>query len=79
MRDKEGKLDYRIMPEPNLPPLRLHVDENGINRFNLVDVNSLKKIIPKLPEELRENLRNNYGLSRQNTSILVVSINFSTL
>ncbi|KAF7994915.1 hypothetical protein HCN44_004387 [Aphidius gifuensis] len=71
MRDKEEKQDYRFMPEPNLPPLRLHVDDRNDNKFNLVDVCSLKKAIPKLPEELRDNLRNNYGLSRQATCSIV--------
>ena len=30
MRDKEVKQDYRFMPEPNLPPLRLDLNFGGI-------------------------------------------------
>ena len=28
MRDKERLQDYRYMPEPNLPPLRLYTNED---------------------------------------------------
>jgi len=30
MRDKESKQDYRFMPEPNLPPLKLTEDERQV-------------------------------------------------
>lgn len=71
MRNKEEKQDYRFMPEPNLPPLRLHVDDNSDNKFNLIDVCSLKKIIPKLPEDIRHHLRNKYGLPIQTSYNIV--------
>lgn len=56
MREKEEKHDYRFMPEPNLPPLFVHVDENMDNKYNLIDVPSLKKQLPKLPEQMRQEL-----------------------
>ncbi|XP_063987650.1 glutamyl-tRNA(Gln) amidotransferase subunit B, mitochondrial [Diachasmimorpha longicaudata] len=65
MRDKEEKQDYRFMPEPNLPPLRLHLRKEDKNCHNLVDVPSLKSQLPELPEELRASLRERFGLSTQ--------------
>ncbi|XP_057318580.1 glutamyl-tRNA(Gln) amidotransferase subunit B, mitochondrial [Microplitis mediator] len=53
MRDKEEKQDYRFMPEPNLPPLRVNLDDEN-NKNNLVDVRSLKCKIPRLPDEIRK-------------------------
>ncbi|CCH45294.1 hypothetical protein BN7_4876 [Wickerhamomyces ciferrii] len=60
LRTKEGALDYRYMPDPELPPIIL---ENGINE-------SLK--LPKLPDELMIELKNApYNLSNKDASILV--------
>ncbi|XP_011256019.1 glutamyl-tRNA(Gln) amidotransferase subunit B, mitochondrial isoform X1 [Camponotus floridanus] len=58
MREKEEKEDYRFMPETNLPPLRIHVREDLPNENNLVDAVILKKQLPKLPEQIRERLKN---------------------
>ncbi|KOC63444.1 Glutamyl-tRNA(Gln) amidotransferase subunit B, mitochondrial [Habropoda laboriosa] len=58
MREKEDKHDYRFMPEPNLPPLCLYVNRNVENKYNLIDVQSIKKQLPKLPEQIRETLQN---------------------
>lgn len=54
MREKEEKHDYRFMPEPNLPPLYLHVNEHMENKYNLIDVTSLRQQLPELPEQMRE-------------------------
>ncbi|XP_033183655.1 glutamyl-tRNA(Gln) amidotransferase subunit B, mitochondrial isoform X2 [Bombus vancouverensis nearcticus] len=56
MREKEDKHDYRFMPEPNLPPLYLHIKRNVQNKYNLIDVPSLKEQLPELPEQIRKNL-----------------------
>jgi Asp-tRNA(Asn)/Glu-tRNA(Gln) amidotransferase B subunit len=46
MRDKEKKQDYRFMPEPNLPPLRISQ--------TLVD--RLAQEMPELPQHTRARL-----------------------
>ncbi|XP_053971031.1 glutamyl-tRNA(Gln) amidotransferase subunit B, mitochondrial [Hylaeus volcanicus] len=56
MREKEDNHDYRFMPEPNLLPLRLHVNESIENKYNLIDVSSLKKYLPELPGQIREKM-----------------------
>ncbi|XP_076761153.1 glutamyl-tRNA(Gln) amidotransferase subunit B, mitochondrial isoform X2 [Xylocopa sonorina] len=58
MREKEERHDYRFMPEPNLPPLQLHINENTENKYNLIDVRSLKEQLPELPEQIRQVLQN---------------------
>lgn len=62
------------MPEPNLPPLRLHVCEGKENVHNLVDVPLLKKRIAELPEQTREDLLTKYKVSPDFVKVLVVSI-----
>nr|XP_003705625.2 PREDICTED: glutamyl-tRNA(Gln) amidotransferase subunit B, mitochondrial [Megachile rotundata] len=59
MREKEEKHDYRFMPEPNLPPLYLHVNENMENKYNLIDVTSLRQHLPELPEQMRQGVLQN--------------------
>lgn len=48
MRDKEVKQDYRFMPEPNLPPLKL---------------TKMSFELPVLPGEKRKKLQTEFGLS----------------
>ncbi|XP_077295257.1 glutamyl-tRNA(Gln) amidotransferase subunit B, mitochondrial [Arctopsyche grandis] len=69
MRDKEIKQDYRYMPEPNLPPLRLNM--NGNDQSDLVNVVSLREQLPELPEETRQKLMTTYGLSNINVIQIV--------
>ena len=59
MRDKEVKQDYRFMPEPNLPPLRLCYG-NVLNNSNILNINDIT--LAELPEETRKNTMVNYGL-----------------
>lgn len=54
MRDKEEKQDYRYMPEPNLPPLRL-------TNLNLEPSKFISRI-PTLPEDERSHLIKQYQL-----------------
>lgn len=56
------------MPEPNLPPL--HVAMGPINR-GCVNVDDLKKSLPELPEGTRCRLRENFGLTLEQSIILV--------
>lgn len=60
MRAKELVNDYRYFPEPDLPPLI--VTEETIQQ--------LKESMPKLPEELFENFRNEYGLNAYDAGVL---------
>ena len=66
MRDKERIHDYRFMPEPNLPPLRLYSDASppphGVATDQVINVDRLKERLPELPEEKRARLETQYGL-----------------
>lgn len=59
IRDKGGAVDYRFMPEPDLPPLIL--------KPNVLDCDTLDKFLetnmPELPETALERLMKNYGIS----------------
>lgn len=61
------------MPEPNLPPLHVNVD--GVARMphrDLVDVQFLRSRLPELPEETRQRLRRDYGITAESAITLVV-------
>lgn len=62
------------MPEPNLPPLHVHVDENTENKYNLVDATVLRKQLPEMPQDTRDRLLTDFGLPKVHLQILVVSI-----
>ncbi|CAL1267446.1 unnamed protein product [Larinioides sclopetarius] len=62
MRDKEILQDYRFMPEPNLPPIRI-CDENDRHECdNLPNINEIQKRIPILPGTERSVLLEKYKL-----------------
>ena len=66
MRDKEVKQDYRFMPEPNLPPLRLDLNFGGkpeteINP-NILNVKHYQDNLPELPEKTRQKVVDEFGL-----------------
>ena len=67
------------MPEPNLPPLRLHLDCNLENKNNLVDVPFLKGQLPELPAESRRKLIENHAVPRELVLVIVVSTFFDIL
>lgn len=46
------------MPESNLLPLYLHIDNIIENKYNLINVSSLKEQLPELPEQIRQKLQN---------------------
>lgn len=69
MRDKEVVQDYRYMPEPNLLPLHLNMDEKLSDE--MVNVGIIKKTIPKLPNDLRDELINVHKLPHITSIILV--------
>lgn len=70
MRDKEVLQDYRFMPEPNLPPLRLNVRDDPSSA--LINVEMLRKALPELPEQTRNNLVDRHDLRHETAVILVV-------
>ncbi|XP_073976366.1 glutamyl-tRNA(Gln) amidotransferase subunit B, mitochondrial isoform X2 [Rhodnius prolixus] len=74
MRDKEVKQDYRFMPEPNLPPLRVNIDKNKIE--GLINVEELKALLPELPEVTRQKLKEKYGLPME---LILQLVNEETL
>ncbi|XP_045849500.1 glutamyl-tRNA(Gln) amidotransferase subunit B, mitochondrial isoform X2 [Meles meles] len=65
MRDKEGKQDYRFMPEPNLPPLLLYDTESlppGVDPQQVINIDWIRERLPELPSETRERLIQQYGM-----------------
>lgn len=61
MRSKEEAHDYRYFPEPDLPPLE--VSEDWIKQ--------IKETIPELPHHKKIRYPKDYGLSNDDTKILV--------
>mmetsp|Transcript_20314 Transcript_20314/g.50530 ORF Transcript_20314/g.50530 Transcript_20314/m.50530 type:complete len:635 (-) Transcript_20314:152-2056(-) len=59
IRTKEGAKDYRFMPEPDLPPLILNAEALGTKSVE----EFLQSNLPELPDDARERLREDYGLS----------------
>lgn len=80
LRDKEDSQDYRFIPEPNLPPLRLLIDDsskllhqNVKSKHAIFDLQHLKEKIPVAPQKERVYLIEKYGLSDAYAYNLVVS------
>lgn len=65
------------MPEPNLPPLRLRLDEND-EKSDLVNVPSLQKQLPVLPSVFRNDLLRKYNLTIDTVLRLLVKKYFLT-
>ena len=63
LRGKEGEVDYRYMPDPDIPPL---IIDNEI-------VDHLTRTLPKLPDDLLVTLTDpeQYGLSMTDAKILL--------
>ncbi|GAB6031134.1 hypothetical protein CHUAL_007942 [Chamberlinius hualienensis] len=72
MRDKEKVHDYRYMPEPNLPPLLLRDDsENVLKENDLINIDHLRRKLPKLPEQMRKDLMKSHQLPYEIANQLV--------
>ncbi|XP_063776626.1 glutamyl-tRNA(Gln) amidotransferase subunit B, mitochondrial isoform X2 [Pseudophryne corroboree] len=74
MRDKEGKQDYRFMPEPNLPPLILYDAKSlpaNVDADQVVNIDLIKERLPELPSVTRERLVEQYGILPEHSFILV--------
>jgi Asp-tRNAAsn/Glu-tRNAGln amidotransferase B subunit (PET112 homolog) len=66
IRDKDGAVDYRFMPEPDLPPLRLDKHILGTNTLQ----EFLDENLPELPEQAIRRLMNNNGISEASALII---------
>ncbi len=62
-RSKEYANDYRYLPEPDLPPLLISPEW----------VDEVRASLPELPDERRERLQRDYGLSPYDASLLTAS------
>ena len=80
MRDKEVVQDYRFMPEPNIPPI-LVCDDNHSNKHNLININAMKEKITskQMPNQLRDELLNNYKLNLSQIFVLMNDNDMSSL
>ena len=63
MRRKEGNVDYKFFPEPNIFPIRL--DANWIKR--------IQDSMPELPEERKARYTNDFGLNEHDISVLIAN------
>eukprot|EP00070_Physeter_catodon_P040690 XP_028347584.1 glutamyl-tRNA(Gln) amidotransferase subunit B, mitochondrial isoform X1 [Physeter catodon] len=76
MRDKEGKQDYRFMPEPNLPPLLLYDSRSlpiGTDPQQVIDIDRIRERLPELPRVTREKLVQQYGMLPEHSFALLIS------
>ncbi|XP_073432362.1 glutamyl-tRNA(Gln) amidotransferase subunit B, mitochondrial isoform X1 [Dendrobates tinctorius] len=74
MRDKEGKQDYRFMPEPNLPPLILYDAKSlptNVNADQVINIDLIREKLPELPSVTRERLVEQYGILLEHSYTLV--------
>ncbi|XP_027981097.1 glutamyl-tRNA(Gln) amidotransferase subunit B, mitochondrial isoform X1 [Eumetopias jubatus] len=74
MRDKEGKQDYRFMPEPNLPPLLLYDTASlppGADPQQVINIDWIRERLPELPGKTREKLIQQYGMLPEHSFTLL--------
>ncbi|KYO46326.1 glutamyl-tRNA(Gln) amidotransferase subunit B, mitochondrial isoform X1 [Alligator mississippiensis] len=74
MRDKEGKQDYRFMPEPNLPPLILYDAKSlpaNIDDQQVVNIDWIQERLPDLPSVKRVRLVEQYGILPEHSFTLL--------
>ncbi|XP_006884564.1 PREDICTED: glutamyl-tRNA(Gln) amidotransferase subunit B, mitochondrial [Elephantulus edwardii] len=74
MRDKEGKQDYRFMPEPNLPPLVLYDTASlpaGADSQQVINIDYIRERLPELPRVTREKLVQQYGMLPEHSFTLL--------
>ncbi|KAM6221310.1 glutamyl-tRNA(Gln) amidotransferase subunit B, mitochondrial [Rhynchocyon petersi] len=74
MRDKEGKQDYRFMPEPNLPPLVLYDTASmpaSADSQQVINIDHIRERLPELPGVTRQKLIQQYGLLPEHSFTLL--------
>ena len=64
-RYKETSADYRYFPEPDIPPLE----------FDNAFIDEIRAKIPKLPEDIAEELKNDYGVRSEYALLLAADKN----
>ncbi len=67
LRSKEEAHDYRYFPEPDIPPVLLS-DE---------DMRSIRNSMPEMPQSRFERYTKQYGLSDEDASLIISSMDFS--
>ena len=60
MRVKEGAVDYRYFPEPDLPPLEISKDE----------IEAVRRALPELPAAQKARFQREYGLGEYEADLL---------
>ena len=75
MRDKERVHDYRFLPEPNLPCLRLYTDDTAPTCADpqVINVDAVRRAMPELPGAKRSRLASQYDIQVAQAINLVVS------
>lgn len=63
MRRKEGNVDYKFFPEPNIFPIQLDPEW----------IKSIQASMPELPQARRERYEKSYGLSQRDIDILIAN------
>ncbi|XP_066242610.1 glutamyl-tRNA(Gln) amidotransferase subunit B, mitochondrial [Saccopteryx leptura] len=74
MRDKEGKQDYRFIPEPNLPPLLLYDSASlpaGADPQQVINIDQIREQLPELPSVTRKKLVQEYGMLLEHSITLL--------
>lgn len=61
MRRKEGSVDYKFFPDPNIFPIRLEADW----------IRQIQETMPELPEARRMRYAKEYGLSEHDINVLI--------
>lgn len=61
MRKKEGNVDYKYFPEPNISPIRLAADW----------IADIQAHLPELPDQRKERYQSEYGLNDYDAGVLV--------
>lgn len=61
LRSKEENVDYRFMPDPNLPPLQISSEL----------IEKIRDNLPELPDERRTRIKEVYGLRSRDVEALI--------
>ncbi len=64
MREKEGQADYRFIPDPDLPALKITKEE----------IEEIEKNIPEMPSKKLEKLVNKFKIDKTNADILIKNL-----
>lgn len=64
MREKEGQEDYRFIPEPDLPPIKITKEE----------IEKIKNSLPEMPSQKMEKLIKKFNIDEKNAKILTKNL-----